>query len=447
MTAQEEPVPPSLLSAVLRGGAWTLACRFSSVLFAFGIASVLARMLTTPDMARYFLAMSVAAGLGLTVQLGLPGLTVRAVSHAVAQGRDADARAFARTVLFFCTKAGLALLSLAMLPILFFRLFWPDSDHASDSVVLLIVVLTAGAIALQSVLSEVYRGYNKIRQACLFGGSLAAGASCTAIAFVSMIGRPLTLTQALIIGFCALVSSIAIALSVLPHGCSGSAPSMGRLLVEARPFWGNSLATFFFFHGDLWVAALLLAPEQVALYGAASRLVQPLTFPIEAAEAPLPPVIVRLFGQGKYAELQHILRRTAQLQTALVAFGSIVLIAGGAFLLSIVFGRQYAEGASILALLSMGWLVRATMGAHGHALMLTRHAGAMMRLTIAWSVASAPLQMIAGMLWGGIGIAVAAAFMLGSLSVAGAILTKHKLGINVTVFATRHHEPKSIIKQ
>ena len=446
MTAHKKSMQHSVLGAVLRGGAWTLACRFASVLFAFGIASLLARMLTAPDMARYFLAMSIAAGLGLAVQLGLPGLTVRAVSHAVAQGRDADARAFSWAVLFFCTKTSAALLVLAVLPILFFCLFWPGSDRASDSVVLLIVVLTAGAIALQSVLSEVYRGYNRIRQACFFGSSLTAGLSCTAVALASLAGLPLTLTQTLLVGFGALVLSITLALSALPQGDLGTAPSIGTLLAEARPFWGNSLATFFFFHGDLWVAALLLAPEQVAIYGAASRLVQPLTFPIEAAEAPLPPLIVKLFGQGKDAELQHILRRAAQVQTALVALGTIALVIGGAFLLSVVFGSQYADGATILALLAMGWLVRATMGAHGHALMLTPHARAMTRLTVAGSIAALPLQVIAGMLWGGAGIALAAAFMLASLSGAGAILAKQKLGINVTVFAARRHGSESTIK-
>ena len=427
----------SLWQHALRGIIWTMGLRIVGALSVFALVAILTRLLTAETVGRYFVAISVVGFLSLAVQLGLTGPAVRDVSRALADGREDKAQGIARAILRLAAFAGVSLVSVALLLSMAIPHFLTTHLGADATLVIPIIALTAALLGIQAIVGEIFRGYHRIGHANLLGSILAGVVSLVGVFATSLTSIPISLVTVIAISSAAAALSLTVGVVLLLHGPSAPAPSSAILLCEGHPFWWNSLATFVFYYADLWVAGMVLPFDQVALYGAANRVVQMLVLPIDAAEASLPPLISGLHATNEHASLQILLRRTAQIQTVVVTIGSVVLIVFGSPLLGSLFGAHYENGQVILALLSLGWLVRASMGAYGHTLMMTTHAHFMMRLTLAWSLLCVPIEWIAGTWYGATGIAAAAALLLASFSLVGAWAARLKLGLNVTALPSR----------
>lgn len=411
---------------VLSGGAKVLGLRLLFLAFSFAIAALLARALPSAEMGTYFLCLSAAAFVALAMNLGLPGVAVREVGRWRARGdaqRAADISAgllaLSFRILLLQVAGGAALAGAAAAG-------WVGGEPR----VLFLTALLAGATGVQVVQAEVFRGFGRIVAATLFGGLLAAFLTFCVLAACVLAGVQASASLALLVTIAGVAASVALGASQLPRHATRASPVPARaLLGEGRAFWAMGIGAFVFFQADLWVAGWLLPLEQVALYGAAARLVQPLLLPVEATEAAIAPDIVALHASGTRGELGLLLLRAARLQLALVVAGALVLILGGGALLGLVFGPSYAAAHPVVAILAVGLCVRAACGAFGYLLVLTDHGRAIATLTIVGAAATLLVDSIAGWLAGMTGVALASAVMLSSFCLLGAAVARRLTGM------------------
>jgi O-antigen/teichoic acid export membrane protein len=182
-------------------------------------------------------------------------------------------------------------------------------------------------------------------------------------------------------------------------------------------------------NGDVWILGAFLPQGELALYGAANRLVTMVTMPMAIVTAIAPPLIAEMYSQGRREDLEHALRGMATLTGIPAWLASIACIFFAGPILGVVYGDYYREGAMVLALLSIGLLVSVCAGSCGIVLAYTGHQKMLMMITIVTSAATL-IAMLATVEPYGI-VGVAASRMAGQVLQNGIVLlvVKQKTGM------------------
>jgi O-antigen/teichoic acid export membrane protein len=143
----------------------------------------------------------------------------------------------------------------------------------------------------------------------------------------------------------------------------------------------------------------------------------------------VPPITVQLHTQGRYRELEHVLRSIATLATLPAALVLVIFTAAGGLVMSAVYGPFYRQGASVLAILCLARLLAVAAGPCGSTLMMTGHHRAMMFITIVCGAFSVLAGIGMVFTFGMVGVAVSTC--LGQILQNALMLTfvKRRLGI------------------
>lgn len=425
-------------STVIAGSAWALALRIGSIFLVFASTTLFARAMPSDQLGLFFVATSVAAFISLAIQFGLSNVAVRDIGRAVAEGHPTMATALARGLLTVAAGAGgiLILLSFAASAVI---AAIPTLDATPLASVLPSTAALATALAIQSLVSDIFRGHRRIIVASLFGGIISSALMLFAVAvLLGSLHRTLAAADALALAAGASgCTSLVGAWLTIRGAHKGHIPTTCQLLQAGRAFWLNGMTSFLFFQADLWIAGLFLSLEQTALYGAASRLAQALALPIDAAELVLPSLISGAYAKGQLQNMQRLLQQMAVIQTAIVGIGAVTFLFFGSHLLQFAFGADYGAASGILTFLALGWLARASMGACGYTLSMTCHADILLKLTAGLGLAFLPIYLISAQVFGAMGIAVASALALASVNGTAALLVWQKLKIRITAFSFR----------
>jgi O-antigen/teichoic acid export membrane protein len=148
----------------------------------------------------------------------------------------------------------------------------------------------------------------------------------------------------------------------------------------------------------------------------------------------IPPIIAELYAQRKTRQLERAMRAGATF-AGLPAFGVLLIfLLFGPWVLGTIFGPAYRDGATILAILSIGRLYAIWTGAAGAALMMTGHERAMMTITLTCGALSVLVGIACAYLWGAIGIACSTAsiqILQNSLQMA---FVRRRLGIWTMIY-------------
>jgi O-antigen/teichoic acid export membrane protein len=160
-------------------------------------------------------------------------------------------------------------------------------------------------------------------------------------------------------------------------------------------------------NGDVWILGAYLPQDQLALYGAANRLVSMVTMPMVVITAVAPPLIAEMYSQGRTGDLERALRSMATLTGIPAWLASVGCIFFAGPILSLVYGNYYREGAAVLALLSIGLFVSVCSGACGIVLAYTGHQKVLMVITLVSSIATLVAMFAAVKPYGIVGVAAA----------------------------------------
>ncbi len=410
---------------LLSGGAWAFGSKILVALAGLISSALLARLLTPQALGTYFLAYSI---LNVGTSLGALGLTGTVV-RLVAEGMGLNLFGRVRRVIDVALGVGtLGALSVGLA----YFLFGDDLAKAVFNAPALAAItgLVAGWLVvstLQSLLGETFRGFHDIRLASILGGQVGGGTTGVAtLALVTasllvlwLVNGQATLATVVLLAICSGAATTLVAGWLLHRRVTRlppQTPDEGRkadpkkVLREAISIsWPLLIVTFIMMvrtNGDIWTLGAFLPQEDLALYGAANRLVSMVTMPMAIVTAVAPPLIAEMYSQGRREDLEHALRNTATLTGIPALLASMVCIFFAGPILGLVYGNYYREGAVVLALLSIGLLASVLAGSCGIVLSYTGHQKTQMVITIATSAATLIAMLATAGPYGIVGVAM-----------------------------------------
>ncbi len=377
------------------------------------VNGLLARLLSHDALGAYFLMFSLAAFGAQLANLGMEKAVVRGISAGIGTNRPGEARAATRLAFTF---GSIGALVVAAVMVVGLGGFLARNVYHSEVMAGAIVFGASWliAMALQKLIAETFRGYQQFWLATLFSG-LSVDILGVLVFGLLWLGRAHpTLAQAIL-------TTVSItAASVLVGGFLvwRKVRSLGReghlrpreMLAVGWPLVLTGAFNFTLGTGiDLWVIGAFRPHEEVALYGAAFRLVFFVATPFIIASQVVPPIIAELHAQGRKHDLESSLREVA---TVAGIPASIVLLAFlffGASIMGFVYGDFFREGATVLAILSVARLYAVCTGNSGALLMMTGHQKTMLGITMISAAFGLTAELLVVRPFGMVGVAVATA--------------------------------------
>jgi O-antigen/teichoic acid export membrane protein len=160
---------------------------------------------------------------------------------------------------------------------------------------------------------------------------------------------------------------------------------------------------------DVWVIGAFAHRADVALYGAAFRLVFFVATPFIIASQVVPPIIAELHAQGRKQELESALREVATVAGVPAALMLLAFVFFGAPIMGFIYGDFFRQGAGVLAILSVARLYAVCTGNSGALLMMTGHQKTMMKITAVSAVIGLTAELLVVRQFGIVGVAIATA--------------------------------------
>lgn len=424
---------PPLRRRLVGGTAWATAGRLFVALTALGVNALVTRILDPADAGTFFLAQS-AVTLGvLFAQSGLQRVATRFVAQALAEGNPGRARAAVGTVLRSGWLLCVGLAALAAVPP-FARAVGAVFDATRIGDVMWLVGVALAVRALTILRAETFRGFQDMARATIFGG-VDAGALTVLLLGALWFLAPSRGSLHVVVGVTAVawVPSLVVS-SLLLRRRADSLRGAGHVayrevFVVAWPVFAGGLGTFLMSQADLWVVGAKLEAADVAVYGAALRLTMLVTIPLQIVNAVVPPIIAELYAKGDRMRMQRVLRVTATLAGIPAAGVLLAFIVAGGPILGLVYGDFYAQGGTVLALLSAGSIVSVWAGSCGPALTMTRHERANMVFSLAGGVALVVAALLVAEPFGITAVAVAGGTLLALRNIVGWIAARRLLGV------------------
>jgi O-antigen/teichoic acid export membrane protein len=454
----------TLRRRLLSGSTWALGGKIGAATIGIVTNGVLARLLTKQEFGVYFLAFSIISLGAVIGSLGLPKTVLRFVAENMTLGQPGRARRAIYTALGLGVLGALCI-SLAYLCIV--------GDLVSrylfhSSALVAIIGLTAGWMAIsamQEIMAETFRGFHDIRMATLFGGLATGGKSAGLImrimllACLALLGlmsgwdtdlRTVMLASIGSGAASSLLAALFLHKRISSLGTQGMENPIraGDELRDAFPILIISLTSFILLSAaDLWILGIFRSDADVAVYGAAARLVALIAMPLLLTNLVLPPIIAEMYAQGRTAELEGTLRSFSTLSGVPSLLVLIVFMLLGGPILGVVYGSGYQSAAMVLVLLSAGKLAAVWAGSCGAVLQFTGHQGSMLRVNLLTS----PLFIIGALLvvrdYGPIGIASMTAAITVLQNAALVLVAKRKTGIWTHVSLSPSRLRKSLSKR
>jgi O-antigen/teichoic acid export membrane protein len=368
----------TLAQRLLHGGSWALLGKGLTYPVGFGLAMVLARLLSPGDLGGYFLAMSVVGLVAALSQLGLSRAMVKLVASALATNRPLAARRALRVGILAVGLAGsVAATLLADGPGLWLTGLLQGGEQLQAA--LPWIALLAIAFAATEFSAEVLRGFHDLRGASLLADNLLQRLILLSLLTVVWVGTsPPRLDQVLLLALGAALAATAIGAMLIGRkiaalGHHGPSMRVREILRHGPPFLLLRLNFWLLAGAGVWVLGMFRPPEEVAVYGAANYLALLVLAPFTVVNAVLAPLVSELYSQGNMPMLDRVTRGAAAIGLLLTLPVTAALAGFGELVLSIVFGETYTQGRTILMALTLGRCIAIAFGSPAIALTMTDH--------------------------------------------------------------------------
>ncbi|MBI4458867.1 MAG: oligosaccharide flippase family protein, partial [Acidobacteria bacterium] len=387
----DPPCEDSPYRRFLVGGSFVLGGRIATALLALVTNALLARLLLPQDLGIYFIASSLVLFGSVAGSFGLQETAVRFIAESLSLQQWERVRKTIRLVFRIDVATALCAGITFFLSgeLLANRLFeMPQLAALSLAIAVWITVST-----VQGLVAESFRGFNDIGLATLFGNQVVGGLLtrllfALSVAFLWWSKEPAGLPVILWIVVGASCASLVPGgwmlrrrvESLNSNPASASAGDLGYqdVMRVAVPVLITYVTLFFMTQVDLWVMGAFRQAEEVAVYGAASRLAQLVGVPAFVTNSVVPPIIASLYAQGKKKELEHTLRKVAALASIPSLLLTVLFLIFKHPVMVLVYGTFYQAGGAVLVLLCLGQAVNVFTGSCAFALTMTGHQTTMM---------------------------------------------------------------------
>jgi O-antigen/teichoic acid export membrane protein len=402
-------------------------------------AGLLTRILSPSDFGAYVLAYSVVLIASVAAAVGLENITMRrvALAHAEEQpGRLLATLTAAQRLVWIGSAVVAALLFLGRGTL--FGELWK-----APALVGMVGWLALWAVfqALNSVQAAALRGAHRIVWADALGTGAVRIAAFVAITLAFWLSGGLTLGETMLAAAASAALSYALGayaisrhLRPLAAGMTNGetdapAVTIPLLWAESWPLLATTLLSYIVAQADLWAVGAYTSPERAAVYGAVARLMFVTALPHTVATVAVASSIVELHARGERRAMERLLRGAATVAAIPTFLVLLMFAAVGGPMLRLLFGDYYAQGATVLVVLSFGQAINAWTGACGISLMVTGHQTRQLRIAAATVV-----MLVLGVAWAGprygmLGIAIVSASSIAANNVVTLLIVRRALGI------------------
>jgi O-antigen/teichoic acid export membrane protein len=419
-------------SGLLKGGAWALGGKALGAVFALAMNALLARLLSLEQLGAFFLVSSVVLVSAIVAQAGLAPTVVRLVAESIGLGQPARARAAAIKALVIGTIGAVSMAVIfaagagEWIAIAMFR-----SAVMGGAVVIAAIWIVP--LAVQGILGEAFRGFNDIRSATIFGGLFTSALFTVLLAALWLTESSVGVAEVVTLAIAACVTSVAAGLvmlgrivSTLPRG--GKVAALDALSI-AIPLLVTNVMGVVLTQADLWIVGVFRTENDVAIYGAASRVAALVIMPLWITNSVVAPLIAHYFAQERKQELQRLLRTTAMWAGYTATAITLVFVTLGEELLAVLFGPSFRTGTLILILLSLGQLANVLTGACGMTLVMTGHQQVVMWIAIIFGTSLLITAIGVAPAFGVVGVAAVVAVFNALQNVATLIVARKLVGV------------------
>jgi O-antigen/teichoic acid export membrane protein len=404
-------------------GLWVAIGYLLFSLCAFFLNIILAHLLSSANMGKYFLIASLTNTLSLIASFGLGQVAVKEIAWSLGVGDELRAGQIVGGI-FRCTLLGCGGVALLMLGL--GRLIGIPYS---------LVLITVGWMVIktwQNLLIEVLRGFHDIRAATVYGSVLTYIIVTLLMAIDWVLLRQADLTSALLLlvggwGMAGLLTGWAVRRKLtMPL----SAPVATRLLLsQGWPVLSNSLLWLLLTQADLWILTLFRPTSEVAMYGVISRMAALIGVPEGIAQKTLAPKIAELHARGRFSELESMLRTAATWASGPSISLLVVYVIAAKPLLGIVYGEFYRNGVTALIVLGIGQVINVGTGLCGTTMIMTGHQRSLLAISTRCSVLGAVLTLILARPYGVLGVASATGIAFAAQSASMLFFVKLRIGI------------------
>lgn len=369
----------------------SVAARLIGVAAVFGMHVILTRTLAIGLVGDFVTGLSFVAVLGIVCRVGLDAVVTRRASIHLQNGDVATARHMLKSAL--CVCFGIACLFATALYLLSPII---SQTFQSPGLTRILQILTFSIPAFGSVhlLAYMLFGMQKSAVGCLFQSAVIPAGAGTIFIAISAATRESAITYSIAYvasTWLALAGALIVVLRGLrlpasnADGSAGENESTGEttksLLRESMPLLPVSLRNVVLTWCDIWLIAGFLGTGSVAIYHAASRIVRLIIVMISGVDSVASSAFARLHEKGETQELRRQSYRFTNLMIGLNLPILIACIVLPGTLLTI-FGNEYAEGASVLRILAIGFVIPVLCGPVGYLLIMTNQHVSVLRVAI-----------------------------------------------------------------
>lgn len=421
-----------------------------AVLASLMISILLTRLLSPTDLGVYFLILSLVSIVALVAQVGLNRTVVQLVAGSLAVGDTSRAKAFALAAVLI-VAASASVIALVLVTGVGQWIATKVIRSFGAGVSLGFIACWIALMALIGVISEIFRGYHEIYRATFFSGlmvNLLAAFLLLGVWFTA--SPPVSITQILIIMLLAAgVSAILASAMLWKKLRKTQAISSIRLVEILAPAWPMFLTTTFLLvvsQADLWILGIFRSHDEVAIYGAAARLVLLLSTPLVIVNAVIQPLIVEMYLHKRIQSLENTLRTASTIAGIPALFFLSGFVLFGSTILRYMYGEYYVSGYAVLTILALGNLATVWAGTAGIALIMTGHQLVMMAITLVTGGATILFALFLVTDYGSVGVAVATALGVCLQYLAFWLVMRSQTGIWAHIGVIRIRHLREILK-
>lgn len=434
-----------LKQKLLFGSFWALSGKILMIMLAMVLNMVLARLLSPEDMGAYFISLAVVVTVAAFAQVGMNQAIVRLIAEGMAKGSFS----YVRKAVFFAIQ-----ITLIGSGVLGFIIYAGVGDWLARDVfdlpvmntILGLLVLWVFGRGLQDTLAECFRGFHSIGLATFFGGLLSTAISALFCLYVYVQYKSVDLNLAIKLIALAFVINAVFAMVFLykrlPEKINGDFFDKMKIVRLALPLWGSALISMILVQLDVWVVGIAASATDVAMYGAAIKLVMLVSMPLMIVNAVVPPIIAEYHSNDNITVLENALRSMTSIATLSSLVIMFVFILQGDYVLGLVYGEDYKGSAQILTILCLGHAFSVWGGASGYTLSMTGHQKCLLKIMIVTLILALLASYPAAKYFGVLGVATVTSGWLILLHGWALIETKRKIG----VWTHAHWNPFVIIE-
>lgn len=416
------------MQEVARGTMLAFALKIIGSGLAFGFNVAIARLLGAEGAGLYFLALSVTAIGSVVGRVGLDNALLRFVATHATHGEWGKVQAVhALGMRLAVVVSGVLALSG------FFAAAWmaeflfhkPELNEP-----LRWMSLTILPFAVLNLQAESLKGLKKIRDALLLQ---SIGVPLIGLLLI----WPLTNAAGVEgVSWAYLAATSLVALLGIWAWRNTSASSnekeahypFAKLWESAKPLFVSSLLNTSLSWLPLLLLGIWVSAAEVGIFGAATRLALLVSFLLVTLNNVVAPKFAEFHAKGDLQAMGQLARRSAALLTLLVSplFMMLFIFSEEAMGL---FGSEFREGGTILAILLMGQLVNVVSGSVGYLLMMSGNEKTSRNIIIASVVLQLALLLILAPLIGSVGAAIASASGLAATNLISVYAVYKKFGV------------------